>query len=231
MSAALKLASAPPTDDPRGPLRLAIAAAEAASDAVAEHDQAIGRADVLVDERRARLEDARAAVEVAADSDAESVALAIRSGAPMPVGKTKGARAAELGAHDDFEAAVAALKTLEMQRNRLAAAAHAARLAVHREANAALLPLIETIMARIQDAEREALTCSHVLSVLTNESPGTDLGSAWTSVPLFMKARAVAKDVAPDLETLHSLRPWRERFEAFREALHSNADQAVPDLP
>jgi hypothetical protein len=225
---ALKLKE-PPTDE-RAALRLAIEASNAAHEALIEHDQAIARADTLLDQRRERLEAIKQDVEAAMLADSEAVAAAIKTGAPMPTGKTREVRAAELAADDDVRGAQAAIATLDAQRERLLAADRAATAGVHRAVNATLLPLILTISARIQDCHREILISGHVLDVLTAEPPGVALTDAWENISSHMHARLFAKDTAPVLEDWPMLRPIRQKFEAARKALHTDPDTRVPDL-
>jgi hypothetical protein len=230
MSAALKLATPPPSDE-RSALRLAIQAAEAASDAVAEHDAAIKRAEDLLDARREALEAIKLEVQHAIQIDSEAVAEAIKSGSPMPVGKTREVRSAELSATDDVEGALAALRTLETQRHRLAGASGAARAAVDRAVSATLSGFVSALCDRIADARREELICSHIIDSLTSLPPGVAITDSHDSISDFMHARSFAKDAAPTLEDLAMLRPWRERFEGFRKSLASNPDAVLPDLP
>ena len=230
-AAAFKLKQEPPTDDRAG-LRLAIAAFEAAQQAVAEHNQAIARADQLVDQRREALDAARAAVVQAADADAESAARAIRNSAPPPAGKTRQARADEVLAEDDLNAAEAALRTLDKQRQRLADAQGAARQEVHRRVNSTLAGFLSALCDRVEDAQREILVCSHALDVLSVESPGVFTDDAWPPelISVYSGARALSRDTAPTIEGLLALRPVREKFTEARQRLHSDADTRLPDL-
>jgi DNA repair exonuclease SbcCD ATPase subunit len=156
--------------DPRGDLRRAIAARDAAQAKAEQHREAIRRAQNMVREAEQKLTMAGEALERTRADHAEALAQAAATGeAPKPSGALLAARSALADSEDEAQAARSALDRLKADGDDLRASNPQLENAVLVAVAQVVAPVAARLLEEIRRKQSDLLTLQQVFDALTSD--------------------------------------------------------------